>query len=115
MGRSKVFLHLLLLFGLSNCQSAADEPTVKSFGSSFEDLTHHISQHDVRISELESVGKHQKQELSSLKATVDDDKKEIHFLENRVALLEASTSNNIPDDQHHLIKRPVRLLPVSIL
>ena len=119
MGRSlpKVFFPLLLLFHLSNCQSGANEPTLQkeSIGTSFPDLIRHVSKQDVRISELESRGKHQEQELSGLKATVNDDKKEIHFLKNRVALLEASTENSIPDEQHLLIKRPVRLLPAAVL
>ena len=103
---------------MSNCQSAPDEPTHQNevIGSSFADLIRHISKQDVRISELESRGKKQDQEVSELKATVDDNKKEIHFLKNRVALLEASTENIIiPDEQHKLMKRPVRLLPVSVL
>jgi len=121
MGRSllKVFLPLLLLFQLYNCQWAPDdEPTHQNeaIGSSFADLIRHISKQDVRISELESRGKKQEQEVSELKATVDDDKKEIHFLKNRVAILEASTENIIiPDEQHKLMERPVRLLPVSVL
>jgi len=128
MGRnlSKVFLPLLLLLKISNCQSAAemqmqlsDEPTHQKevIGSSFADLIRHISKQDVRISKLESRGKQQEQEMSDLKATVDDDKKEIFFLKNRVQLLETSTKNTfIPDEEHHsIIPRPARLLPAAIL
>jgi len=49
-----------------------------------------------------------------LKSASKDDKKEIEFLKNRVALLEDPTdSNNFLGER--LIKRPARLLPVSIL
>lgn len=117
MGRSKVFLPLLLLFQLSNFQSAIAEPThqEESIGLSFTDLVRHISKQDIRISELEARDKKQEENISCLKATVDDDKKEILFLKNRVALLETLTENANPGDQHHyLMKRPFRLLPVSL-
>jgi len=65
---------------------------------------------------MEAKGEKQEQEMSSLKATVSEDKKKIQFLENRVALLEGSTEDNkkIVGDKR-LIKRPVRLLPAFIL
>lgn len=103
---------LLLLFQ----PSAANEIThqKEKIRPSFVDIIRHISKQDGRISELEYRGKQQEQEMSNLKATVDEDKKEIQFLKNRVELLEALTANSIPGEQHHLIKRPFRLLPVSI-
>lgn len=111
----KVFLPLLLLFKLYNCQSAADEliHQTEEIGSSFVNLIRQVRKQDERISDLEFRGKKQEQELSVLKTKVNDDKKEIHFLKNRVALLEASTENAIPDEQHHVIKRPFRLLPAD--
>ena len=113
----KASLPLLILFQLSNCHSAPDEPTHQNevIGSSFADLIRHISKQDVKISELESRGRQQVEEMSALKDTVDEDKKEIHALKNRVAILEASTEHTFPDEQHHLNKRPFRLLPVDAL
>jgi len=114
----KASLPILILFQLSNCQSAPEDgPTHQNemIGSSFADLIRHISKQDVRISELESRGRQQVEEMSALKATVEEDKKEIHALKNRVAILEASTEHTFPDEQHHLNKRPFRLLPVDAL
>lgn len=45
---------------------------------------------------------HQEQEMSVLNTTVENDKKEIHFLKNRGAHNENSAINTIPD-KHHLL------------
>ena len=113
--RKRVSLPLFLLL-LSNYLFIVEATQQNEIiGSSFAELLHRVSKQDVKISEIESRGKEQDEEISILKATVIEDKKEIHFLKNRVTLLEASTDRADEDLEEGLVKRPARLLPISVL
>ncbi len=116
LGRKTVSLPLFLLL-LSNylfIVEATQQNEIIGL-SSFAELLQRVSKQDVKISEIESRGKEQDKEISILKATVIEDKKEIHFLKNRVTLLEASTDRADEDLEEGLVKRPARLLPISVL
>lgn len=84
-------------------------------GPNFAELLHHVSNLNSRMSAVEARGKQQENDVSTLKATVNEDKKEIHFLANRVAALESSAADHTIHDDRQLMKRPARLLPVSVL
>ena len=90
------FFLLLLLFWVSNYETAADEATQQNeiIATSFNELLHHVSMQNVRISEIEVRDMQQEKEISILKSASKDDKKEIEFLKNRIALLEASININ---------------------
>jgi len=109
------FFLLLLLFLVTKYVTAAEQTQKNEIiATSVDELLHHVSMQNVRISEIEVRDKQQEKEISILKSASKDDKKEIEFLKNRVALLEApADSNNFLDERP--IKRPARLLPVSIL
>ena len=114
MGRNrlrKVFLPLLLLIQLSVYHSLAEATRQnKMTGSSFAELIQHVSKQDARISKIEAHGEKQEEEMSNLKATLNEDKRKIRFLENRVARLERPTEGD-----RRLSKRPVRQIPACNL
>jgi len=73
--------------------------------------------HD-RMSKIEAQNRRHENEISLLKTGKVEDKKEIHQLRERVALLEDSTFFNAPSGGDKLLRRserPVRLLPPHIL
>lgn len=110
------FFLLLLLFWVSNYETAADEATQQNeiIATSFNELLHHVSMQNVRIFEIEVRDRQQEKEISLLKRASKDDKKEIEFLKNRVALLEDPTDSDTFLGKRP-IKRPARLLPAAIL
>ena len=66
-----------------------------------------------RVSNIEAQNRHHEREMSSLKTEKVEDRKEIHQLRERVALLESSTFSNSSSGEkfRRRSKRPVRLLP----
>ena len=100
---------------MTKCVTAAEETQKNEIiATSVDELLHHVSMQNVRISEIEVRDKQQEKEITILKSASKDDKKEIEFLKNRVALLEAPTDSNKFLGKRH-IKRPARLLPSAIL
>ena len=117
--RGSLLLFLLLQL-MSNYQSLAEEiQQNEMIEPNFADLLHRVSKQDMKISNLEAKGEQQerkmREEISSLKSTVYEDKREMHFLKNRVAVLEASVDENQIHDSSNFMKRPARLLPTRIL
>ena len=69
-----------------------------------------------RMKSMEAKNRLQEREVSTLKTNLVEDRKEVHQLRGRVALLEASTSANSPVGKKvGRPERPVRLLPPHIL
>ena len=67
-----------------------------------------------RMSKIEATNLQQAREISLLKTNAVEDKKEIHQLKNRVALLEASAlTNSTTEITKGRQKRPARLLPAK--
>jgi len=105
---------------MSDYQSLAEEiQQNEMIEPNFADLLHRVSKQDMKISNLEAKGEEQerkmREEMSSLKSTVFEDKREIHLLKTRVALLEDSANENQIHDSRNFMKRPARLLPTRIL
>lgn len=111
---NKIFWSLLLLLKLvSHYQQFGAQATHQQneiTGTTFSELLQHISKQNDKISEIEVRGKQQEKEMTTLKATVSDDKTEIRNLKNRVTNLETGRINN-----EMKMKRPARLLPLSLL
>ncbi len=71
-----------------------------------------------RMSKIEVHNQEQQKEISILKNQRKEDRNEIHHLRERVSQLEASTPTNNMTNEDSMLrrqKRPVRLLPTSIL
>ena len=70
-----------------------------------------------RLSRIEAQNQHHENEISILKTEKVEDRKEIHQLRERVAILESSTFFNSSSSGEQLkrSKRPARLLPPHIL
>ena len=70
-----------------------------------------------RMSNIEAQNRHHEKEISLLRVEKVEDRREIHQLRERVALLESSTFSNSSLGEKLLgrSKRPARLLPDSIL
>jgi len=62
-----------------------------------------------RVLKIEAKDRHQDGEMAHLKKALEEERKLVHHLTNRVAILEDSNKN------HARPKRPVRLLPPHIL
>ena len=75
---------------------------------------------ECRIEKIETHNQRQEQEIVDLKTVVDEDKKMINLLNDRVSQLEAlvvseNSKNRDKDDSTTRSKRPARLLPAHIL
>ncbi len=92
---SRGFFLLLLLFLVTKYVTAAEQTQKNEIiATSVDELLHHVSMQNVRISEIEVRDKQQEKEITILKSASKDEKKEIEFLKNRIALLEASININ---------------------
>ena len=89
------FFLLLILFWVPKYETAAEAAQQNEIvPTSFNELLHHVSMQNVRISEIEVRDKQQEKEITILKSASKDEKKEIEFLKNRIARLEASININ---------------------
>ena len=75
--------------------------------------------HD-RLTKMEAQNRRHEVEISILKTAKIEDRKEIHQLRERVALLEDATFSNVTSgdiklSQHIRSERPARLLPLQLL
>ncbi len=106
---------MLLFQFYFHCGIAAEEIEAKNH---FTKLNHCNS--ECRIKKIEDHNQRQEQEIFSLKNIVDEDKKMINLLNDRVSQLEAlvvsdNSKNRDKEDSTTRLKRPARLLPAHIL
>ena len=71
-----------------------------------------------RMSKLEAENRQQKQEMALIKTTIDENRKEMGYLNGRVSTLEKSeTAKNQKSDETEVLsrpKRPYRLIPAKL-
>ena len=108
----KLFILLQFYF---DCGFAVEEIEAENHFSKL-----HYCNSESRIEKIEAHNQRQEQDIFSLKTVVDEDKKMINLLNDRVSQLEAlvvseNSKNRDKDDSTTRSKRPARLLPAHIL
>ena len=112
-----LFLKVSLLIGIICISTNEGSFIVEKAGNQDESYIQNDNRLNLndRMSRLEAENKHQKQEMAAMKATINENRKEMESMNGRVSTLEKienHQSDNI--DVLSRSKRPYRLIPVKL-